>query len=122
MTTEQRETIIALRLQGQPVSRIAAGLGLSANTVKAFCQREKKKKEFCKYCRKPLIHIPGHKSKSFCNDVCRYAWWKIHRSQMKHNVVYRYTCVNCGTEFESGGKGRKYCGHPCHIAARFGVP
>ena len=122
MTHEQKETIKALRLQGQSMSAIAAALELSPNTVKTFWQREQKKKEFCKQCRKPLIHLPGCKRKTFCDDECRYDWWKNHRHLMKHHTVYSAVCTHCGKEFESSGKGRKYCGHPCYIAERFGVP
>ena len=122
MTSEQKETIKTLRLQGQSISVIAATLNLPPNTVKSFLQREQKKKEFCKHCRKPLIHLKGRKRKTFCGDECRYDWWKSHRYLIKHNTVYHAVCAYCGKEFESSGKGRKYCSHPCYIAERFGVP
>jgi len=122
MTQEQKDTVKALRGQGQAISKIAGALGLSANTIKDFCRREQKKKEFCKHCHKPLAHLPGHKRKTYCDDVCRYAYWKKHRHLMHHKTVYHYICAYCGVAFDSLTRNRKYCGHPCYIAARFGVP
>ena len=122
MTNDQKQTIQTMRSQGIPISRIAADVGLSANTVKAFYRREQNKKEFCKHCRKPLEQLPGRKPKTYCNNECRYAWWKSHRHLMKHEAVYTYTCAHCGREFDSLGKNRKYCGHPCYIADRFKPP
>ena len=122
MTLEQKRTIHTLRSQGVSMPKISAELDMSVNTVKAFLRREQKNKEYCKNCHRPLEQIPGRKPKTFSGDVCRNDWWKNHRDQIVHKVVYQATCAHCGQDFESYGKGRKYCGHPCYIAARFGVP
>ena len=122
MINDQKETIKTLRSQGQPISQIAAKLGISINTVKAFLRREQKKKEFCRYCHKPLIQLSGRKPKTFCNDSCRYAWWKGNRNQLKHQILYHFTCAYCCKAFDSISKSRKYCSHQCYITSRFGVP
>ena len=122
-----------MRIQAFTYRAIADSLGLTYNTVKSFCYREHigytsqvvgsgGTREFCKHCGKPLDHLVGSKPKTFCNDKCRYDWWKSHRHLMKHYTIYNAVCAHCGKEFESNGKNRKYCSHPCYIAARFGVP
>ena len=123
MTPEQKRTIHTMRSQELPISRIAAEINISVNTVKAFLRREQKNKEYCKNCHQRLEQLPGRKSKTFCCDSCRYAWWKVHRDQINHKTVYKTTCAHCGKDFNSYTKGRKYCSHsPCYIAARFGIP
>ena len=122
MTYDQKTDIRSMKLQGMTYSQIAAELGLSANTVKAFLRREQKKAGVCKYCQNQLTQQQGHKPKTFCDNFCRHAWWKDHRAQIKHTVLYHFTCAYCGNPFESYYKNRKYCSHPCYIAARFGVP
>ena len=122
MTSEQKQTIHSLRSHGLPMLRIAAELDMSVNTVKAFLRREQKNKEYCKNCHQRLEQLPGKKPKIYCNDDCRYAWWKANRDQIAHKIVYHATCAYCGQDFESYTKNRKYCRHPCYIAARFGVP
>ncbi len=37
----------------------------------------------CKDCDRPLVHIPGHRKKAFCNDACRQ---RHHRSQKEQQV------------------------------------
>ena len=122
MSNEQKETIKSLRSQGQSISQISSIIGISANTIKAFLRREHKKKEFCKFCRKLLEQLPNCKPKTYCNDTCRYAWWKANRHLATHKVIYDYICDYCKQAFTSLGKDRKYCSHPCYISARFGVP
>ena len=120
MTTEQKETIKNLRYQGVTMVKIAEQLGMSINTVKAYWRRAELKKGLCKYCHKPLVQVPGRKPKTYCDDTCRYNWWRLHREQANHHVVYHNTCAYCHKEFESFNKDRKYCCHPCYISARFG--
>ena len=122
MTPEQKKAAERLRVQGQSVAGIANSLGISSNTIKTFLRREQKKKEYCRHCRRALVQVPGRKLRTFCSDACRYAWWKGHRDLMNHKVIYHYICFYCGKVFDSCTKGRKYCGHLCYIAARFGVP
>ena len=63
MTYQQKQTIQILRGQGQPISQIANKIGLPISTIKSFWQREQKKKDLCKNCRKPLNHLPKRKPK-----------------------------------------------------------
>ncbi len=37
----------------------------------------------CKDCDRPLVHIPGHRKKVFCNDTCRQ---RHHRSQKEQQA------------------------------------
>lgn len=37
----------------------------------------------CKDCGRPLVHIPGHRKKAFCNDACRQ---HHHRSQKEQQA------------------------------------
>jgi hypothetical protein len=107
---------------------IAETLGLSANTVKSFCHREKIdskripnsiEQDCCKLCGTPLEHHVGSKKKTFCNDQCRYTWWNENRSITGRITTYRLTCLFCGAAFKSKNK-RKYCGHDCYLRSRYG--
>jgi len=123
MTNEQKKIIQRLRSQGKTYNSIATDLSMSINTVKAFCRRSNLAVSRCKLCGKPLIHIEKHKAKTFCNDYCRQAWWRVNRDQMNKKAIYFFTCKRCKQPFESyGNRSRKYCSHVCYIAERFGVP
>ena len=122
MTDEQKQAIKNLRSQGYTMAKIADMLGMKTGTVKSFCLRENRKEALCRNCRKPLEQLPGCKPKTFCGDACRLVWWKNHRDQMNHTIIYRYQCAHCNQAFDSVNKGRKYCSHLCYITARFGVP
>lgn len=119
MTNEQKAAIPALRKKGMSLSEIASELEVSVNSVKAYCRRELKQKNMCKHCGKPLVQLPGRKPKSYCNDSCRFAWWKNNRSLLKHRMVYHYTCAHCGRAFDRPVKDRKFCKHRCYISYRF---
>ncbi len=134
MTGEQKRNIQDMRRQGMSYARIAGVLGLSVNTVKSFCRRNKlsvcnaskdaenkEDKAICKQCGKLLEQTLKKKPKTFCSDRCRYAWWSKHRDRMNRKAIYRLTCAHCGRAFDSyGNKNRKYCCHTCYIKVRFG--
>ena len=63
----------------------------------------------CKYCNKPL-----KRKKRFCNDQCRYLWWKEHPEQKKQ---YTITCKGCGTIFQTTRQHQLYCTIPCRNKA-----
>jgi len=131
MTDAQKQNIRDMRLRGMGYKRIAGSLDLSENTVKSFCKRNKlgsvtlhpisatggDEGAICKQCGKPLERKPKKKSKTFCNNKCRYDYWNASPEQRKsaHHTV----CAGCGVVFTSAGSNRKYCGHPCYIASRF---
>lgn len=116
------------------MEKIAAALGLSANTVKSYCRRnnitggspaaaaaERKDITFCENCGKEVIQVYGHKKKRFCCDKCRNLWWNSHLDLVKRKAIYKYRCPGCGKMFEVYGNAhRKYCSHECYIEDRFG--
>lgn len=133
MTNEQREKITALRHQGFGYTAIANSVGLSKDSVKAYCRThglagEKAKShslaevptQLCLNCGKTLIQLPGRKQKKFCCPECRTAWWNAHPEAVKQKAIYTFTCPECEKEFTAYGNAkRKYCSHGCYIAARF---
>ena len=88
MTDKEKQRIIELRNSGLGYGAIAMELGLSKNVVSSFCHRyniefNKPQDNFCKNCGNKLVMIPKHKTKIFCSNKCRIAWWKSHTSEMK---------------------------------------
>jgi len=108
-------------------------MGISANTVKSFCQRNNVptgtselirtsyNPNLCRLCFNEIIHVEGRKKKKFCSDKCRAIWWVNNADKLDKKAIYNFICARCGTEFESyGNKTRKFCSHNCYIEARFG--
>ncbi|MCD8299571.1 MAG: helix-turn-helix domain-containing protein [Clostridiales bacterium] len=133
MTNEQRESIEVLRRQGNGYTAIAKAIGLSKDSVKAYCRshglagvkaesnaRVTISVDICLNCGKPLTQRPKVKKKKFCCPACREVWWNSHQNQVNQKAVYHYTCPTCGKEFTAyGNSHRKYCSHECYITARF---
>lgn len=130
MTDKQKQAIRGMRQQGFTYAMISKAFGLSINTVKSLCYRDKievrnyaddASKNLCKNCGKAMIQLKGAKPKTFCCDKCRYTWWnKIHSWPGQKNS-YHLTCRYCGNEFESyGNKNRKYCSRNCYMRNRYG--
>lgn len=134
MTDEQKTKISELRAEGCGYGTIAQRLGMSPNTVKSFCRRNKAELERqipagvperhsypCKNCGKPVQQTPHRKRKMFCSDHCRNTWWNSHLEQVQRKAIYEFTCPCCGKQFTVyGNKNRKYCSHECYIEHRFG--
>lgn len=126
MTTDQKEQIRAMRLQGLGYGKIAQALGISSNTVRSFCRRnslcgDTTKNSFCKQCGKAIKIIPKQKPRKFCSDICRTTWWNSHLNCVNRKAVYHFTCACCGQAFTAyGDQNRKYCSHSCYITDRFG--
>ena len=129
MNTAQKQRIEFLRGKGWIYAAIADDLGISENTIKSYCRRNKigieLKKEHpatintCANCGCPLAHTPGAKQKRFCSDECRMAWWKAHPEAVNRKAVYLFFCPTCGGSFESyGNANRKYCSRACFGMAR----
>jgi endogenous inhibitor of DNA gyrase (YacG/DUF329 family) len=126
MVRTPKEEIIRMRGEGHSYSMIAATLGISENTVKSFCRRnrlggvagthaDKREGRFCRQCGKVLTASPQSKTKRFCSDKCRMAWWKAHPEAVARKAVYKLVCEHCGEAFESyGNKKRKYCSRACY--------
>jgi hypothetical protein len=135
MTALQKENIKILRGKGESYAKIAAALGISENTVKSFCRRNKlggnlsvsplpdsaASPTFCKQCGKEIVQTPGRKVKVFCTYLCRMDWWKSNPDNISRKAVYSFSCPCCNTEFSAyGNKNRKFCSHACYVKARFG--
>ena len=129
MTDKQKEQIKALRQRGMGYIRVAQALGISENTIKSFCRRnkltgevkqEKLAAHFCFYCGATVTQTPHRKEKKFCSNTCRMKWWNAHFDKLNKKTMYPYICPHCGKGFEVyGNSHRKYCSHACYIADRF---
>ncbi|MCL2300707.1 MAG: hypothetical protein FWC27_11260, partial [Firmicutes bacterium] len=74
----------------------------------------------CNACRQCGAALAAGTRKKFCSAYCRNTWWNRHAYLREQKESDRRACVHCGREFFSpGSAGRKYCGHPCYIAARY---
>ncbi len=121
MNKHQKDQITAMRKKGCTYANIAKDTGISINTIKSFCLRNPLTKNdviSCKNCGAQIFRQEHHRSRQFCSDKCRVAYWrKLHPER----TAYSLTCKNCGTSFKSkGNRQQKYCSHGCYIADRFG--
>jgi uncharacterized protein YjcR len=124
MDSNQKQKIKRLRTQGESYAAIAKKLGISVNTIKSYCRRNKNEitsqiSDACGNCVKPLVHTPGAKKKRFCSDKCRMTWWANHPEAVNRKAIYRFICSTCKLEFQSyGNANRKYCSRACFALAR----
>ena len=124
MTQEQKKQLIILRRRGEGYGQIASSIGISINTVKAFCRRNGLVTEVddtvCVQCGRPVSQNPRRKRKRFCCDACRNKWWNSHKELVLRKSVHTFSCSNCGEEFSAyGDSHRKFCCHECYIEYRF---
>lgn len=128
MTEQEKRHIIKERKAGRGCTEIARMLGLSVNTVKSFCRRngvpaEKEERQIpsaqihCLHCGVLLEQHPQRKTRRFCSDSCRLAWWHAHREMEKK--AFEQRCQHCGQMFHFS-RERKYCSRECYFNARFG--
>ena len=88
MTAEQKERIISLRREKNGYSAIANRLGLSKDSVKAFCRSHGLAgikactveppvitTDTCLNCGASLCQSGSGKQKKFCSDRCRITYW-----------------------------------------------
>ncbi len=131
MTATEKEHISILHQDGVGATKIAKELGLSVNTVKAHLRRnpvaegkptlEITDGSVCKQCGTPLSQLSHRKTKTFCSDCCRLAWWNNHRSEVSKKSALIMTCEYCGKHFDCyDSENRKYCSRECYFADRFG--
>jgi len=121
----EKESIRYWRGEGLGYKAIAAKTGLSENAIKGYCRRNELGGGYdpntCRHCGKPVEQRPKCKPRKFCCETCCQAWWNAHPYLVEKKAHYKLACAHCGRQFTSyGNRGRKYCGHPCYIAARFG--
>lgn len=132
MTNEQRTKITNLRRQGVGYTTIANAVGLSKDSVKAYCRKHglagvasvrtftEVPPDVCLNCGTPIIQRPKVKKRKFCCSDCRINWYKANPEQLNHKAMYEYDCPTCGKHFCAyGNSHRKYCSHACYIANRF---
>ena len=121
MTSEQKQEISAMQQAGFGYSKIAKVIGVSENTVKSYCRRQKattvsETTDLCAQCGKP-IDKSKRSSRRFCSDACRIRWWN---KQPKADMPYTAHCACCGKEIQMRRKNeRKYCSHRCYITDRY---
>jgi len=116
MTPYQKQKISELRGKGATYAAIASELGISENTVKSYCRRNKVEfiQNTCPMCGAALMHTPQKKQKRFCSDKCRMAWWKKNPEAMNRQAVYSFICPTCKKPFTAYGNAkRKYCSRSC---------
>ena len=127
MNLIEKEKIRYWRGEGLGYKSVAAKTGLTENAVKGFCKRNGLGGEAalpddttCRQCGAALAQAPGTRKK-FCSAACRNTWWNHHAYLREPKETDRRACLFCGRDFFSNASaGRKYCGRPCHIAARYG--
>ena len=128
MTRGEKLLIAQYRAQGMGYTAIADALGMPKNTVKSFCQRNGLGKDttvsakpipdhICRQCGEPLEQTAHRKTRRFCSDACRLAWWHTHRDHGRNAKQHVYPA--CQKEFATDRR-QTYCSHACYIRARFG--
>lgn len=121
MTKAETVRITALRKEGKGSKMIAAELGLPLNSVKSWCRRHpvgEDGSDRCRQCGKSITVIPGKKTRLFCSDACRNAWWSAHPEARKPKTLYSHVCRFCGKEFQSDRAGTQFCDRKCFSAYR----
>ena len=126
MTTDEINIVRDLQRRGLGYKKISSLTGISVNTVKAYCRRHKLDcveaeitQTFCRSCGMAIEVVPKQKPRQFCSDACRMKWWNAHPDKVKRKAFYKFTCPQCGRQFESyGNNHRKYCSRECSATAR----
>lgn len=123
MTQTEKNKIVLLKQRGMTYSEISTITGINANSIASFLRRNKnmETKEqigICKNCGKRLS---SKRQKKFCSDVCKNAWWNLHRDEKGSYASHKSSCLCCGKQINTyGNKRKKYCSHDCYIQHRFG--
>lgn len=124
MTNIEKNKIRLLQKKGYGYKRIAVEIGLPVNSVKTYCRRHPVESTVdpalsgCEFCGKEIKQPPHRKTKRFCSDACRMAWWKEHPDQINRVATYSYICPECGISFTNRNRGRIYCSRACYAQAR----
>ena len=131
MTQAEKDAVLSLRHQHYSFSAIAEITGLPLGTIKSYLSRVSGKKEAmvsastphvtvnhgcCKQCGAPLDQTQRGKTRTFCNDRCRAAYWNEHRDLSRRATAHKQTCEVCGHTFYTY-HGR-YCSRACFGQAR----
>jgi endogenous inhibitor of DNA gyrase (YacG/DUF329 family) len=130
MTQAQKQRISELLRKGLSHPEIADAVDVSANTLKAYCYRQRDvmlapvdppaQHGFCLNCGEIVIQMPKRKAKKFCSPRCRELWWNQNRLSAEKGVL-TMRCVHCGNEFvKRAGSPKRFCCHACYVRSRFG--
>ena len=135
-TALRKEQARLLRIRGMGYGTIASMTGLKREAVRFACRNvtpgqenvtladQMKNGEACLYCGAELHNHSGiGRSRKFCGDECRRAYWKIHRTEgiRREYSVFTHNCIFCGRTFEVYGRApRKYCSRHCFMLHRNG--
>lgn len=124
MNNTQIEQVMLMRKQGASCALIASTIGVSVNTIKSYCRRNKVERApetavvnsaLCRNCGAELHLLPKRKPKQFCSDKCRMSWWNAHPELLRHKTVTECKCRQCGSKFNSYSKReRKFCSLGCY--------
>ena len=124
MTTDEKNSVDRLHLQGIGYRKIAAELGISQNTVKSYLKRNTKprsKKEVsgvCKQCGKSIEQRPHKRKKTFCSGSCRSRWWRENTNLSDRTAAVIKRCKGCSKEFVSYQcEKRSFCSRKCYVEA-----
>ena len=136
MNKEQKRLIDQYRQSGMKYAEIARMIGLPETTVKSYCYRNPiinpspvPAGPLCPQCGKPIAS-GKFRPRRFCSDACRNKYWLTHHeataSRAGKKVICQHCgagkkviCQHCGKPFtDYANRHRKYCSHPCYIAAR----
>lgn len=128
MTERERNLITAMRRSGRSYQEISSALMIDKDAVRSFCRTHLIEPasdsihSFCPECGKEITPSSKGRTRRFCSEKCRRAWWKRNRSKEKRSEesMRHAVCLNCGKEFISYTDGRKFCSHKCYIEHRFG--
>ena len=119
MTDSQKQQIVEMRNNGFSYSAIAAELNLSKDGIKMFCIRNgfggrgsDSRKDYCRYCGKRINENHLERTKIFCSNKCRMAWWN------KHRKTKPAICECCGKPYDAYTDTR-FCSHECYVNFRF---
>ena len=105
MTQAEKDAVLSLRQQHYSFSAIAETTGLPLGTIKSYLSRVSGKKEAmvsastphvtvnhgcCKQCGAPLDQTQRGKTRTFCNDRCRAAYWNEHRDLSRRATAHTF--------------------------------
>ena len=120
MTKDEVARLDEMRIDGLTPVAIAAKLDMPISTVTSHIRRHPVPEGtvVCKQCGSLIKVEKGKKTRKFCSNECKVAWWNRHRYERKDNLITR-KCTYCGKEFSCyESENRKYCSSECYHNAR----
>ena len=127
MNSLQKAQIEKMRASGFGFHEISHKMDIPVSTIKSYCYShgildtsDQIGGVCCPQCGQPVPRM-RFKPRRFCSDACCVQYWHRHPDEMKKRSVVEQHCAHCGKTFNDyAGRGRRYCSHPCYIAARYG--